>query len=124
MNPRTINRQQARELDRRAVEEFGMTGLVLMENAGRGVVDTLCQLGIGGPVLVCCGRGNNGGDGFVIARHLDILGVATKTLLFADPATLTGDAAVAYAVQSKCGLVPETMTALDEGRLASLLASA
>ena len=45
-----------------------------MENAGRGVADKLCQLGIAGRVVICCGPGNNGGDGFVIARHLDLRG--------------------------------------------------
>ena len=45
-----------------------------MENAGRGVADKLCQLGIVGRVVICCGPGNNGGDGFVIARHLDLRG--------------------------------------------------
>jgi NAD(P)H-hydrate epimerase len=85
MTPRTINRQQAREIDRRAVEEFGMTGLVLMENAGRGVADMLCRLGIDGTVVICCGRGNNGGDGFVVARHLDLRGFAVKVLAWADP---------------------------------------
>ena len=55
-----------------------MTGLVLMENAGRGTADVLCRLaedesgGRLGRVAVCCGKGNNAGDGFVIARHLDL----------------------------------------------------
>ena len=54
------------------MDEFGMSGLVLMENAGRGAADVLCRLGIAGPVAVCCGKGNNAGDGFVVARHLDL----------------------------------------------------
>ena len=70
-----------------------MSGLVLMENAGRGLADTLVGLGIGGPVVVCCGRGNNGGDGFVLARHLDVRGHQVKVLLWADPEELAGDAA-------------------------------
>ena len=74
MNPPTLTRSQVRELDRRATTEYGIPGMVLMENAGRGVVDVLLTLGAGGPgglVVVCCGKGNNGGDGFVIARHLN-----------------------------------------------------
>ena len=79
--PPTITRQQSREVDRRAIEEYGMTGLVLMENAGRGTADVLCRLaenesgGRSGRVAICCGKGNNAGDGFVIARHLDLRGM-------------------------------------------------
>lgn len=74
MSGYSINRQRARELDHKAVEEFGLPSIVLMENAGRGVADKLCQLGIDGRVVICCGPGNNGGDGFVIARQLDLRG--------------------------------------------------
>ena len=91
-----LTRRQVREVDRRAVEDYGMSGLVLMENAGRGVADKLCELGVGGLVVVCCGRGNNGGDGFVIARHLDLRRIAVKVLLLAEPAELTGDAAANF----------------------------
>ena len=57
-----------RRADRLTIEEIGLPGPVLMENAGRGVTDKLCELGIGGPVVICCGKGNNAGDGFVIAQ--------------------------------------------------------
>ena len=69
-----LTREQVRSIDRKAVEEFGMNSLLLMENAGRGCAETLCNLGIRGPVVIVCGTGNNGGDGFVIARHLDAMG--------------------------------------------------
>ena len=49
----TLTSEQSRRLDRLAVEEYGMTGLVLMENAGRGAVDVLCREGIDGPVVIC-----------------------------------------------------------------------
>jgi len=68
----TLSREQVRELDRRAIEGFGVPGIVLMENAGRGCAELLMQLNPERkPVVVLCGPGNNGGDGFVIARHLD-----------------------------------------------------
>ncbi len=95
---RTISREQARELDRRAVEEYGMASVMLMENAGRGTADLLCRLGIAGPVVICCGRGNNGGDGFVVARHLDLRGHNVRVLVFDDPAGFAGDAALNYRV--------------------------
>ena len=98
------SRQQAREIDRRPVAEFGMTGVMLMENAGRGVADRLVKLGIAGPVVICCGGGNNGGDGFVIARHLDLRGYVVRVLLSADPGRLQGDAALNYQVLERSGV--------------------
>ena len=65
---------EMRAIDRRAIQEFGIPALVLMENAGRGAADEAARLyrarGLDGPVLIFCGAGNNGGDGFVIARHM------------------------------------------------------
>jgi len=86
------------------MEEYGICGLVLMENAGRGVADTLCRLGIAGPVVIACGKGNNAGDGFVIARHLDLRGYEVRLLLWADPAELSGDAAVNYQIVARTGI--------------------
>jgi NAD(P)H-hydrate epimerase len=99
-----LTRDQARALDRRAMEEFGVPGVVLMENAGRGCAELLRSLGVTGPVVICCGKGNNGGDGLVIARHLDNAGVPVRVLLFADPAGLVGDAAVNCRIVERSGL--------------------
>ncbi len=99
-----LTRQQSRQVDRLAMEVYGFSGLVLMENAGRGVVDRLEKLGIGGAVVICCGRGNNGGDGFVIARHLDLRGYSARVLLYCEPAQLTGDAAANYRIAEKAGI--------------------
>jgi NAD(P)H-hydrate epimerase len=121
-----LTREQARALDRRAMEEFAVPGIVLMENAGRGMAERLRALGVAGTVVVCCGKGNNGGDGLVIARHLDNAGVAVRVLLFAEPAELAGDAAVTYAIVSRSGvpLVVLAGAALDEARLKAELAGA
>ncbi len=124
----TLTRQQVREVDRRAIEEYGMSGLVLMENAGRGTVDVLCRLmdeidAGRTPVTIVCGKGNNGGDGFVVARHLDIRRLPVKILLLADPADLSGDAAVNFAIVRKSSLPIETFTSpLDEPRFDAGLA--
>ena len=72
-----------------------------MENAGRGTVDVLERLGIDGPVVILCGKGNNAGDGFVIARHLEIRGHACKVMLLFPPSELTGDAATNFAILEK-----------------------
>jgi NAD(P)H-hydrate epimerase len=101
MSVPALTRQQSRALDRRAIEEYGIPGLVLMENAGRGCVDVLERLGIDGPVVILCGKGNNAGDGFVIARHLEIRGHACRVLLLGDPAELRGDAAANFAILRK-----------------------
>jgi NAD(P)H-hydrate epimerase len=104
MEIRPLGRAEIREVDRRAIAEFGMSGLVLMENAGRGCVDVLCQLGCRGPVVVVCGKGNNAGDGFVIARHLDLRGVDLKVVLLSPPDELRGDAAANYHIIERSGL--------------------
>ena len=67
MPQQLLSRDQVRRIDQRALDEYGLAGIVLMENAGRGCVEVLCEVGISGPVLICCGKGNNAGDGFVIA---------------------------------------------------------
>jgi NAD(P)H-hydrate epimerase len=95
-----LSSQQSRNVDQLAITEFGMSGLVLMENAGRGVADLLERLGLKRTcrIIICCGKGNNGGDGFVLARHLLIRNYQPTVLLFVDPAELTGDALVNYKI--------------------------
>lgn len=86
-----------RELDRRAIQERGIPGEVLMEAAGSACAQAVRELlpsGHAGRVLVVCGRGNNGGDGFVAARLLSQSGCAVEVFLLGDPATLHGDAAL------------------------------
>jgi len=96
--PAVLTRQQVREVDRRAFDEYGLSGLVLMENAGRNSAELLRSIGIAGRVVICCGKGNNGGDGFVIARHLENAGVDVRVLLCVPPSSLTGDAATNFGV--------------------------
>jgi NAD(P)H-hydrate epimerase len=99
-----LTREEVRALDRRAIEEFGVPGVVLMENAGRGAAEALISLRCHGPVVIGCGKGNNGGDGFVIARHLDNRGIPVRVLLFARPEDLTDDAAINYRIIARSGL--------------------
>jgi NAD(P)H-hydrate epimerase len=99
MSTTALTREQSQRVDQIAQDDFGLSGLVLMENAGRGVADVLCNLGIAaGPVMICCGKGNNAGDGFVIARHLDLRGHRARVLLWTEPRKLTGDAAVNFRI--------------------------
>lgn len=96
--PRSLTHDQVRDVDTRAIQEYGLPGVVLMENAGRGAAELIVRLGIAGPVVVCAGKGNNGGDSFVIARHLELRGIAVSVLLFCQPSDLTGDALTNYRV--------------------------
>lgn len=90
-----LTRDEVREIDRHAIEELGIPGVVLMENAGRAVTGEVMDL-LGdrrrAGVAIVCGRGNNGGDGYVVARHLANAGVPVTVYLACDPADLTGDA--------------------------------
>jgi NAD(P)H-hydrate epimerase len=121
-----LTRNQVRAIDRRAIDEFGVPGVVLMENAGRGAAEVLLSLGARGAVVICCGKGNNGGDGFVIARHLDNRSVPVRVLLFADPATLSGDAALNHGILRRSGMVIDVRAgpAIDEDALRQELAAA
>jgi NAD(P)H-hydrate epimerase len=95
---RPLSRDEVRDVDRRALEQYGLPGIVLMENAGRGAAQVLVGLGVTGCVVVCAGKGNNGGDGFVMARHLDLRGIKVRVLTFCEPGELSGDAAANYRV--------------------------
>jgi NAD(P)H-hydrate epimerase len=104
-----LSRNEARALDQRAMNELGIPGVVLMENAGRNIAELLRSLGIQGLVTICCGRGNNGGDGLVIARHLDNAGIPVRVLLFARPGDLAGDAAINLNILTKSGFPVESV---------------
>lgn len=99
-----LSREEVRRLDRLAIEEYGIPGVVLMENAGAGVARLLEARGVAGRVVIACGRGNNGGDGFVVARHLDAAGHRVTVLLAASPDAYVGDAAIALRVVERSGL--------------------
>ncbi|MGQ9558388.1 MAG: NAD(P)H-hydrate dehydratase [Desulfurispora sp.] len=103
---RAVTAAEMRELDRQAIEEYGIPGLVLMENAGRSIVqEALEMLGQvrGRQVTVFIGKGNNGGDGLVAARHLYNLGAEVKVLSLAPLEEISGDAAVNLAVWQRMG---------------------
>jgi NAD(P)H-hydrate epimerase len=101
---RSLTRAEVREVDRLAIEEYGLPGIVLMENAGGNAARLVNALGIMGPVAIACGRGNNGGDGFVIARHLELLGHDARLLLACPLPDYRGDAAVNAEAARRAGL--------------------
>jgi NAD(P)H-hydrate epimerase len=98
--PRRLTVAQVREIDRRSIEEFHIPGLVLMENAARAVVEVAWEMlsAAPAPVLILCGPGNNGGDGFAVARHLHNRSCDVQIGLFADPGRYKGDALINYQI--------------------------
>ncbi len=100
-----LTREQIREIDRRAIEEYDIAGVVLMENAGRNAAEliraNLTETDQPAAVCILCGPDNNGGDGFVIARHLFNAGWMVEIVLCADPAKLAPDAKVNHDIASK-----------------------
>lgn len=92
---RLASAEEMRRADRRATAELGVSSLILMENAGRGAADAIER--VLGPVrgrlvAVVCGKGQNGGDGFVVARHLLGRGSAVEVWLIGSAAQVRGDA--------------------------------
>jgi NAD(P)H-hydrate epimerase len=94
---RALSREDLRRIDRYAIETLGVPGAVLMENAGRNAADAIERF-LGGAaskkVAIVAGAGNNGGDGFVVARHLAMRGAIVTTFLLAPQDRVLGDAAV------------------------------
>jgi len=144
-----LSRDQCREVDRIAIEQYGIPGIVLMENAGRSATREILKLaetvplsprgrgvrgegdaagkrrrtpltpgpsprrGEGGTALrvaIVCGGGNNGGDGYVIARHLHIAGAQVSVFSAIDPGKLSGDAAINRHIIEKTELPRHTIT--------------
>ncbi|HZT42251.1 MAG TPA: NAD(P)H-hydrate dehydratase [Chthonomonadaceae bacterium] len=92
---KVVTAEVMRAMDRRAIEEFGIPGVVLMENAGRAVVECIArEYGLlrGRRVLVFCGGGNNGGDGFVAARYLLLAGAQPLLCMVGRPEMLKAEA--------------------------------
>ena len=92
-----VTAAEMREIDRVTSERFGVPSLTLMENAGTAVAQFVNRTFLSERMfVVICGKGNNGGDGFVAARKLDELGRKVQVLLLADPSELSGDTAINY----------------------------
>ena len=104
---RVLNAAQMREADRRTIEEIGIPSLVLMENAGRQAVAAIEAVHndlADRQVAVLCGRGNNGGDGFVVARTLLQRGVDVSVFLIGRVADVRGDARTNLEILGRLGL--------------------
>lgn len=114
MNTIHLTRAQSRDIDRVAMEDFKVPGVVLMENAGRGAAGLLLPRIRSGPVLILAGGGNNGGDGFVIARHLENRGVAVHVALLKPINAYRGDAAINLEILRRSGTECVPLSLPDE----------
>ncbi len=155
---RPLSRAEVRRLDVQATEELALPTSILMENAGRGAAGWLAELvgvippGSGGrpfslppyaqthgvprgpalpKVLILCGPGNNGGDGGVVARHLNAWGFSVRVIWFTRSDQLRGDAALQWAILNKSGVEQSAWfdeypsdSDLDLARLAAILGDA
>jgi ADP-dependent NAD(P)H-hydrate dehydratase / NAD(P)H-hydrate epimerase len=105
---KVVSAEEMRAIDRATSERFGVPSLTLMENAGAGVADYVLAHHAGAErIVVFCGKGNNGGDGFVAARRLHERGKKVQVILLAEAGDLRGDAAVMF------GKLPVTAIAVS-----------
>ena len=107
---KVVSALQMKNLDRRAIEEFGIQGIVLMENAGRATIEAIDKyfspLSMR-KIIIIAGSGNNGGDGFVIGRHLFNRGVDVEAFLLGPKAKVNGEAQVNLELYQKLRPVQE-----------------
>jgi hydroxyethylthiazole kinase-like uncharacterized protein yjeF len=104
---RILSAAQMREADRFTIEDIGIPSLVLMENAGRQVVAALeaaYETRLDGRVAILCGRGNNGGDGFVVARTLAQRGIDTAVFVVGALSDVRGDARINLDILGRLGI--------------------
>ena len=110
---RIVSAEEMRWCDETTINRYGVPGLLLMENAGRGVVEVMKQKYPpleSKKILVICGKGNNGGDGFVIARMLSNSCAQVKVLLMASLSELKGDAKTNFKILQKLAKKSDQIT--------------
>jgi NAD(P)H-hydrate epimerase len=120
---RVMSRDEVRRVDAWAIDEIGVPGVVLMENAGRSCAELALRklAGTADPkVCIFCGAGNNGGDGYVIARHLLNAGIETAVVLCGDPAKVQGDARINLEILERLGHPVEQVAPPGEGAVARI----
>jgi hydroxyethylthiazole kinase-like uncharacterized protein yjeF len=112
-----LTSRQMKEIDRKAIEEIGILGPILMENAGLQVVKNILsrfpQISKG-KIVIVAGKGNNGGDGFVVARHLSNQGAGPLVLLLASKQEVKGDAAVNLRIAERSGIDIKEVCSLQD----------
>lgn len=123
-----LDRESVRAVDRAAVEEYGIPGIVLMENAARGLADQALRMLPEAPTsrptaLIVCGSGNNGGDGYALGRHLHNVSVNVILVQLVEPRAGT-DAAINRGICLKMGVREVSLDDLGSHADADLIVDA
>lgn len=100
----TLTREQTKLVEKYIINELGLPSVILMENAGHGVAQYLLTLHPNNKVIICAGKGNNGGDGYVVARYLNLLKSDVEVYIFAHENDIKGDAKIHLDVIKKIGI--------------------
>lgn len=102
---KVVLNDEMRLIDRTSIEKYGIPGVVLMENAGISVVNEIVDnFNFDSKFTIVCGRGNNGGDGFVVARHLHDKGYGVNVFILGDKEVIKGDALINYKIITNLGI--------------------
>jgi NAD(P)H-hydrate epimerase len=109
-----------RKLDQSAIRDYAIPALLLMENAGRSVSDVISCEYKPCKVLVFIGKGNNGGDGLVVARHLANRGFLVQVAFLEDPTRFKADSLLNFSIVSKMNIPRSLMAAFSEGEILEL----
>lgn len=126
MSIKALTVRQVKALDQWAIETIGIPAAALMENAGRGAalhISKFIRNRRQASVLIICGTGNNGGDGFVAARHLSVMGYKPRVILVGSPLELKGEALANYRAARNLR-IPVKPAAVREGALRHQLSGA
>lgn len=108
-SPEAVSRKEAQDSDKRAIEVFGIPGILLMENAALAVVREIRDYAV---FAIVCAPGNNGGDGLAIARHLCIIGKDVRVYIVGDPRKGSDDFKTNLKIMSH--LAPEVLNTIND----------
>lgn len=121
---KVVSAEEMRAIDRATSERFGLPSLTLMENAGTAVAEfILSRYPAASRISVLCGKGNNGGDGFVAARRLHEQGKKVEVILLADPGELRGDGAITFSKLPFPAIAVHSSEELKSGRVREAIAT-
>lgn len=114
MRLRALSRFEVRSIDERARDEYGLSTLVLMENAGRGAAEVIrSRIKTTSRVLIICGPGNNGGDGGVVARFLDNWDYRVEVVWLAEFDRLSPDAKIQYHILEQSKIIQSCRSSME-----------
>ncbi len=117
----SLSREEARQVDDIAINQYRMPSIVLMENAGFGAARIIKEQAPSGKITILCGSGNNAGDGYVIARHLQNYDMNAEVVSLVSEARLSGDSKTNFLIAKAAGIpifFPECANSLSD-RLSS-----